>query len=74
MRITIDNITKFNNLKLERYPNQDMGKISIDRIKYYAGKKDIQIIPDNFEDFIIFIASLCNENNITIDDLKEYVR
>lgn len=74
MRIIIDNITEINNFKLESYPNQDMGKINIDRVNYYISKKDIQIIPDGFEDMLLFVASLCNDNGITIEELKEYVR
>lgn len=74
MRITIDNITEYNNFELKEYENKDMGKISIDRVKYYLGNKDIQIMPDGFEDFIIFIAQLCKDNDISLKDLGEYIK
>jgi hypothetical protein len=73
MRIIIDKIMEINNLKLKSYPNKSIGILTIDRVKYYPSIKNIHIEPDGWEDAILFVADLCRNNNITIDELKEYV-
>jgi hypothetical protein len=76
MKITIDNITEFNNFELKEYENKDIGKISIEKVKFYLGGKgkDIRIMADGWEDMVIFLAQTAKDNGITLEELGEYLK